>query len=169
MKKQEEEEFLQGYQGVNISKQQTAAVAAPEPEPAVTTTAETVPAMASATETVPESEEPTTEIVAESEEPTDMELSEEVPEEELNEAIRDAFSNTHYVQADINKSFSEEDLDELDKYGRKKLPTGPVQNPSPLPTTEDSDPEVFTDIPGTSSAPSSSEPALDPSSLPPAR
>ena len=124
----------------------------------LTPTAETVLAVAPAAETVPESEEP-----------TDMELSEEVPEEELNEAIRDAFSNTHYVQADINKSFSEEDLDELDKYGRKKLPTGPVQNPSPLPTTEDSDPEVFTDIPGTSSAPSSSEPALDPSSLPPAR
>ena len=46
MKKQEEEEFLQGYQGVNISKQQAAAVAAPEPGPAVTPAAETVPAMA---------------------------------------------------------------------------------------------------------------------------
>ena len=103
MKKQEEEEFLQGYQGVNISKQQTAAVAAPEPEPAVAPTAETVPAVAPAAETAPESEEP-----------TDMELSEEVPEEEHNEAIRDDSSNTHYVQADINKSFSEEDLDELD-------------------------------------------------------
>ena len=57
---------------------------------------------------------PAAETVPECEEPTDMELSEEVPEEELNEAIRDAFSNTHYVQADINKSFSEEDLDELD-------------------------------------------------------
>ena len=127
MKKQEEEEFLQGYQGVNISKQQTAAVAAPEPEPAVAPTAETVPAVAPAAETAPESEEP-----------TDMELSEEVPEEEHNEAIRDDSSNTHYVQADINNSFREEHLDELDKYGRKKLPTRPFQNPSPLPTTEDS-------------------------------
>ena len=87
---------------------------------------------------MPESEEPTTEIVAESEEPTDMELSEEVPEEEHNEAIRDDSSNTHYVQADITNSFREEHLDELDKYGRKKLPTRPFQNPSPLPTTEDS-------------------------------
>ena len=73
MKKQEEEEFLQGYQGVNISKQQTAAVAAPEPEPAVNPTAETEPAVAPAAETVPKCEEP-----------TDMELSEEVTKEELN-------------------------------------------------------------------------------------
>ena len=40
---------------------------------------------------------PAAETVPESEEPTDMELSEEVPEEELNEAIRDDISNTHYM------------------------------------------------------------------------
>ena len=149
MKKQEEEEFLQGYQGVNISKQQTAAVAAPEPEPAVTPAAETVP---------------------ESEEPTDMVLSEVVTKEELKEAIRDDISNTHYVQADINNSFSEEDLDELDinmvaRNYLQDLFKFLFQNPSTLPTTENSDPDVFTDIPGPLSAPSSSEPALDPTLL----